>query len=89
MLKAKVKNRIVEFDDNGEYEADRELFILVEQNKRKTIDTSQGMITTGTKDLLSLIVLLDLIDTDFTIISGDEDAHLYKRLIQEGDVLFN
>jgi hypothetical protein len=88
MLKVKVLGKDVTIDDDGAIEAEDDAVIDKLFDAMKTeVDTSQGLVNAGTFDDLSTMVLLDLVDPDFEIVSGSVDAHITKRLVQEGDVL--
>lgn len=88
MIKATVLGKDVTIDDNGGIHTDaEEVFDKLAEARGTEVDTSQGKVDAGTFDNLSTMVLLDLVDPDFEILSGDADARLTKRLVQEGDVL--
>lgn len=88
MLKAKVLGKVVEINDEGSlYAEDEKVFEALVDNMRKEVDTSQGLVLAGTGSLLEAIVLLNLVDNDFEILEGSDEAKLVKRLVQEGDVL--
>lgn len=88
MLKAKVLGKVVEINDQGSlYTEDEKVFEALVDNVSKEVDTSQGLVMAGTGSLLKAIVLLNLVDNEFELVSGSDEAKLVKRLVQEGDVL--
>lgn len=88
MLKAKVLGKVVEINDQGSlYAEDKKAFEAIIDNVSNKVVTSQGLVFAGTGSLLESIVLLNLVDNDFELVSGSDEAKLVKRLVQEGDVL--
>lgn len=88
MLKAKVLGKVVEINDRGSlYTEDEKVFEALADKMTEEVDTSQGLVMAGTGSLLKAIVLLNLVDSDFELVSGSDEAKLVKRLVQEGDVL--
>ena len=88
MLKAKVLGKVVEINKEGSvFTEDAAVFKELVNSFGKEVDTSQGLVSAGTGGTLETMVLLNMVDEDFEIVSGSDEARLVKRLVQEGDVL--
>lgn len=88
MLKVKVLGKVVEIDKEGSiFTEDAAVFKELVNSFGKEVDTSQGLVSTGTGGTLETMVLLNMVDEDFEIVSGTDHEKLVKRLVQEGDVL--
>lgn len=88
MLKAKVLNEVVEFNDEGNFLTDNEeVFEKLVLKLGDEVDTSQGRVLAGLGGLFETLVLFSLVDDDFEVLSDDADVKLLARLVVEGDVL--
>lgn len=88
MLKVKVLGKVVEIDKEGNiFTEDEDVFKKLVNSFGEEVDTSQGLVSAGTGGTLETMVLLNMVDEGFEIVSGTDREKLVKRLVQEGDVL--